>query len=342
MRSCLLLSANQEHQTIMPDIIRWGILSTGHIAHKFATGLSILPDAKLVAVGSRTQAAADAFANEFGAPRRHASYEALAADPEVDAIYIGTPHPFHKDNSLLCLNAGKAVLCEKPFTINAAETREVIRVAREKKLFLMEAMWTRYLPAIIRAREMIASGSIGEVRMLVADFGFRTGFNPKGRLFDPALGGGALLDVGIYPLTLASALLGSPAQIASAAHLGETGVDEQAALLLSYKGGQTALLSCATRTNTAHEAIIYGTEGYIRIPDWWHANRFTLTVSGYAPQSFEVPHDGNGYSHEAAEVGRCLRAGKLESAIMPLDETMAIMETMDNIRAQWGLKYPTE
>ncbi|MEZ4670250.1 MAG: Gfo/Idh/MocA family oxidoreductase [Anaerolineae bacterium] len=326
----------------MPDPIRWGILGTGGIAHKFATGLSVLPSAKLVSVGSRSQASADTFGNEFNIPRRHASYEALAEDPNVDAIYVSTPHPFHKENTILCLKAGKAVLCEKPFTINAAETREVIQVARDQKRFLMEAMWTRFLPAIVRAREMIAGGSIGEVRMLTADFGFRTSFNPQGRLFAPSLGGGALLDVGIYPLSLSFALFGKPTTISSAAHLGETGVDEQSAMLLSYGKGQIALLSSATRTSTAHEAVIYGTEGYIRIPDWWHANRFTVTVSGYAPQTYEVPHDGNGYCHEAAEVGTCLRGGKLESDTMPLGETLDIMETMDIIRTQWGLKYPTE
>lgn len=326
----------------MTTPIRWGILGTGGIAHKFATGLSIIPDAQLVAVGSRTQAAADAFAGTYNIPTRHPTYEALAHDPQVDAIYIATPHPFHKPNTILCLEAGKAVLCEKPFTINAAEAEVVIALARQKKIFLMEAMWSRYLPAIIRARELVAQGVIGEVRMLTADFGFRTSVNAEGRLFNPAYGGGALLDVGIYPLSLASALFGQPKHIHTAADIGSTGVDEQAAIILHYDSGQLALLSTAIRTNTLHEAVIFGTKGHIRIPDWWHANGFTLALDGQAPQVFDVPHDGNGYSHEAQEVMRCLRAGLLESDIMPLDETLALMRTMDTIRAQWGLRYPME
>jgi len=326
----------------MTTPLRWGILGTGGIAHKFATGLSVLNDAQAVAVGSRTQAAADTFADEFKIPRRHASYEALANDPEVDAIYVATPHPYHKDNTIMCLNAGKAVLVEKPFAINITEAQAMVDVARQKKVFLMEAMWTRFLPAIVRAHELIASGAIGEVRMLNADFGFRTNVNPKGRLFDLALGGGALLDVGIYPLSLASALFGAPKTIASAAQLGETGADEQSAYLLGYDKGQIALLSSATRTNTAHEAIIYGTDGSIRIPDWWHAQKLILSVNGKAPETLDIPHLGNGYAHEAIEVAQCLQAGKLESAAMSLDESLSIMRTMDTIRAQWGLKYPSE
>ncbi len=326
----------------MTTPLRWGILGTGGIAHKFTTGLSVLDDAKAVAVGSRTPMAADKFADEFNIPRRHASYEALANDPEVDAIYIATPHPFHKDNTIMCLNAGKAVLVEKPFAINATEARAMIDVARSKHVFLMEAMWTRFLPAIVRAHELIASGAIGEVRMLNADFGFRTNMNPKGRLFDLELGGGALLDVGIYPLSLASALFGNPKTIASAAHRGVTGADEQSAYLLSYDDGQLALLSSAGRTNTIHEALIYGTDGYIHIPDWWHAQKLILNVNGKPPETLDIPHLGNGYAHEAIEVAQCLRAGKLESATISLDESLSIIQTMDTIRAQWGLTYPSE
>ncbi len=326
----------------MIEKIRWGILGTGGIAHKFATGLTVLPDVEIAAVGSRTKEAAERFAAEFHVTRRHASYADLANDPDVDAIYIGTPHPFHVSNTLMCLEAGKAVLCEKPFAINTNEARQMVAKAREKKVFLMEAMWTRYLPIMARVRELIADGTIGEVRMVTADFGFRTGVNPKGRLFDPELGGGGLLDVGIYPISLAYMLLGVPSNIVSAAHLGETGVDEQAAWIFSYSGGQLALLSCAVRTNTPHEARIAGTEGLIRIPDWWHADQMTLSVNGKPDKVIKPPFGGNGYNYEAAEVAHCLRTGKLESPLMPLDETLAIMETMDAIRAQWGLKYPME
>ncbi|MBI1281127.1 MAG: gfo/Idh/MocA family oxidoreductase [Anaerolineaceae bacterium] len=326
----------------MTTPFRWGILGTGGIAHKFATGLSVLSDAQLVAVGSRTQASADKFADEFKAPNRHASYEALASDPEVEAIYIATPHPFHKDNTLLCLNAGKAVLVEKPFAINAAEAQQMISLSRQKKVFLMEAMWSRFLPAIVRARELIASGAIGEVRMLNADFGFRTNYNPNSRLFDLALGGGALLDVGIYPISLAFALFGTPKTINAQAHFSETGADDQNAIVFSYDQGQLALLSSASRTNTAHEAIIYGTDGSIRIPDWWHGQKLIVSTNGKPTETLDVPHLGNGYPHEAIEVAACVRAGKIESNTMPLDESLTIMQTMDTIRSQWGLKYPTE
>ena len=326
----------------MTTPFRWGILGTGGIAHKFATGLSVLTDAKLVAVGSRTQASADKFADEFNAPRRHASYEALANDPEVEAIYIATPHPFHKDNTLLCLNAGKAVLVEKPFALNATEAQQMIDLSRQKKVFLMEAMWSRFLPAIVRTRELIVSGAIGEVRMLNADFGFRTNFNPKSRLFDLALGGGALLDVGIYPISLAFMLFGTPKTVAAQAHFSETGADDQNAIVFSYDQGQLALLSSASRTNTAHEAIIYGTDGSIRIPDWWHGQKLIVNINGKPTETLDIPHLGNGYPHEAIEVASCVRAGKIESETMPLDESLAIIRTMDTIRSQWGLKYPTE
>lgn len=322
---------------------RWGILGAGSIARKFVTGVQALADHAVVAVGSRQQATADKFADDFKIPHRHASYEALAADPEVDAIYVATPHPMHKENTLTCLRAGKAVLCEKPFTINAAETQELIAEARQRKLFLMEAMWTRFIPIVREAHRLIKEGAIGPVRMISADFGFRAGFDPTSRAFDPALGGGALLDVGIYPLSLASMILGTPDRIAGLAELGQTGVDEQSAFILGYPQGQLAILSTAVRTNTPHDAVIMGETGMIRLhPPFWIPKRMTLTVSGKGAQEIEIPYTANGYNYEAAEVATCVRAGKLESAIMPLDESLAIMQTMDAIRAQWGMKYPME
>lgn len=327
----------------MTTTIRWGILGTGNIARQFATGLSFLKDAELVAVGSRSQASADAFADSFGVPHRHPRYEALAGDPDVDAVYIATPHSLHKDNALLCLQAGKAVLCEKPFTINALEAQEVVSLAREKGLFLMEAVWTRFFPLMARLRSMLADGAIGEVRMLHADFGFRTGFNPEGRLFKPALGGGALLDVGVYTLSLASMVFGKPARVTGLAHLGETGVDEQAAMVLGYREGGLAVLSTAIRTTTPQEATLMGSDGMIRIDaPWWVPRGLTLSVAGRETERVEAPFEGNGYNYEAAEVMRCLQEGKLESDLMPLDETLAVMATMDALRAQWGLRYPME
>ena len=327
----------------MTDKIRWGILGTGNIARKFATGLAALDDADLVAVGSRSQAAADAFAGEFSIANRHISYGALAADPAVDVIYIATPQSLHKDNMLLCLQAGKAVLCEKPFTINAEEAQAAINAARSRNLFLMEAMWTRYLPIMAEVRRLIAIGAIGEVRMVAADFGYRAPFNAERRTFNPELGGGALLDVGVYPISLASMLLGEPERIASMAELGETGVDEQSAMVLGYPGGQLAVLYTAVRTTTPQDATIMGTDGFIRIhSQWWVPKAMTLHQAGKDPKLIELPFTGNGYNYEAAEVHACLRAGKLESEVMPLDETLAIMQTMDRIRAQWGMRYPME
>lgn len=321
---------------------RWGILSTGNIAAQFAAGLAVLPDAELVAVGSRTADSANAFGDRFGVPRRHASYEALANDPDVDVIYIGTPHTLHQDNSLLCLRAGKPVLCEKPFAINGRQAEQVVGYARERGLFLMEAMWTRFLPHVERVRQIIAAGTIGEVRMVHASFCFRTRLDPAHRLFDPALGGGALLDVGVYPVSLASMLLGPPASITGVAHLGSTGVDEQFAVTHGYAGGQVALLSAAIRTSAPHEALILGTEGRIKLHDaWWKPSLLTLTTAD-GDETIEPEAVGNGYNYQAAEVMRCLREGRTESPIMPLDETLSIMRTLDDIRAQWGLRYPAD
>ena len=323
--------------------IRWGILSTGNIAEQFAKGLAALDDATLVAVGSRSQTSADRFGDAYNVPHRHASYEALAADPEVDVIYVATPHPFHAENTLLCLRAGKHVLCEKPFAINAAQAETMVAEARTRGLFLMDAMWTRFLPHMVRIRELLDARVIGEVRMLTANFGFRADFDPQSRLFNLELGGGGLLDVGIYPVALASMVLGSPQSIASQATLGETGVDEQTAITFRYPNGQLALLSCAIRTTTLHDAVIYGTHGHIRInPPWWSPSSLTLAVDGQAEQQFSFEQIGNGYNYEAAEVMRCIRAGETESLIMPLDETLQLMRTLDATRAQWGLVYPGE
>ncbi|MDQ3250366.1 MAG: Gfo/Idh/MocA family oxidoreductase, partial [Chloroflexota bacterium] len=247
------------------------------------------------------------------------------------------------ENTLLCLHGGKAVLCEKPLTINAAEAQEIIQAARRHKLFLMEAMWTRFTPIVQEAHRLIREGAIGPLRMISADFGYRTSFREESRTFDPALGGGALLDVGIYPLSLASMLLGTPDRIAGLAELGKTGVDEQSAFILGYAGGQLAVLATAVRTSTPHDAVIMGETGMIRIhPPFWIPQKMTLTVAGKPAQEIEMPYTANGYNYEAAEVANCVRAGKLESDIMPLDESLSIMQTMDAIRAQWGLRYPME
>ena len=259
-------------------------------------------------------------------------------------MYISTPHPMHQGNALLCLEAGKAVLLEKPFTINAGEAEAVINLARQKGIFLMEAMWTRFHPAIVRTRELLAQGVIGDVLMVQADFGFRGDFSPEHRLWNPDLGGGGLLDVGIYPVSFASMIYRQqPADISSYARMGSTNVDELTGMLFRYDGGQMALLACALQLNTPQEAVILGTQGRIRVHSpFWQSDGLTLSIYGKDDEVIHLPKVGNGYNYEAAEVHKCLRADKLESDIMPLDETLALMRTLDRIRAPWGLKYPTE
>ncbi len=327
----------------MNDTIRWGILGTGKIARQFAAGLRNLPDATLMAVGSRTVESANVFGEQFAVAHRHASYEGLVNDPDVDVVYVATPHSAHCENTLLALAAGKAVLCEKPFTINAREAEQVITLARQRKLFLMEAMWTRCFPMMEKLRELLVGKVIGEVRMLTADFGFRAEYHEEERLFSPAAGGGALLDVGVYPVALASMIFGMPTRVVSHAQLGKTGVDEEAAIILSHARGELAVLSAAIRLETPQEAIIMGTTGRIRIHSpWWRPAAMTISREGRNDELREFPFAGNGYQLEAAEVMTCLRAGKLESRVMPLDETLSIMRTLDAIRAQWGLKYPMD
>lgn len=323
--------------------LRWGVLGPGNIARKFATGLTVLPDHQLAAVGSRTQARADRFGEEFGAPRRYGSYEELAADPEVDAVYVATPHAFHCEHTLLCLKHGKHVLVEKPFALNVRQGEAMVKAARAAGLFLMEAMWTRFLPIVAEARRLIAEGAIGSPRMVQADFGFRTTFNPSGRLFDPQLGGGALLDVGVYPVALAHMVLGEPTQVLALAEIGASGIDEQTGMLLGYPGGALALLSTAVTTNTPHEATILGTEGWIRcLPPWWVGQELVLHRNGREDEKFVRPYLGNGYGHEALAVAECVREGKTEHPVMPLEESLAILRTMDQVREQIGVRYPGE
>ena len=327
----------------MTDVFRWGILGPGNIAAKFAAGVAALDDQEVVAVGSRTQASADRFADRFDIRRRHVGYEALVADPEVDAIYVATPHSFHREHTFLALEYEKHVLCEKPFAINAGEAQEMVHAARDMKLFLMEAMWSRFLPIIVEMRRLIADGAIGTVQMIQADFGFRASFNPASRLFDPALGGGALHDVGVYPVSLATMLLGEPDRIAAVAALGATGIDENTGMVFGYPGGEVALLATTVRASTLQEAIILGSTGSIRVHSpWWVGNTLTLQRAGHDPELFVRPFIANGYSHEAMEVASCVRAGRLESENMSWEESLLVMLIMDTVRAQLGMKYPME
>jgi dihydrodiol dehydrogenase / D-xylose 1-dehydrogenase (NADP) len=327
----------------MNRIIKWAIMGTGTIANSFAKGLEALEDAKLYAVASRSKEKAEEFGKKYGAAKSYDSYEELVKDKEIDIVYIATPNTAHKDNIILCLNNGKPVLCEKPFTVNAEEAEEVIRLAREKKLFLMEAMWSRYFPVMKQVNEWLAEGHIGELRMITADFGFRREGPMEDRKVSPNRGGGALLDVGVYPISFASAVFGKqPTQITGITSLYDTGVDQQSSMLLGFDKGEMAVLSCAINTPTPKEGRIIGNKGSIHIPDFSRATKATLAVIGEEEVKVEIPLEGNGYNYEAAAAMDCLRRGEIESSIMPLDETVAILKVMDELRRQWGIKYPTE
>jgi len=321
----------------------WGILSTGGIAHKFADDLKLLPEASMIAVGSRSQETAERFGDEYEIPYRFGSYRELVECPEVEVVYIGTPHPFHQENTTLALNAGKAVLCEKPFALNARQARAMIELARAKKLFLMEAMWSRFTPLFQQVKRWIQEGLIGEVQLVQSDYGQVMDFSPENRFFNPDLGGGSLLDIGIYPISLSSFIYEKqPVNIQSRIHLGNTGVDELAAMIFDYGNGKLAILSSAITLQTRGETVIIGTEGQIQIPGPWHQLREVKVIRKGQEKRHKYLRIGRGYAHQAIEVMRCLKAGRTESTILPLDESLAIMQTLDRIREIWGFKYPME
>jgi predicted dehydrogenase len=322
--------------------IRWGILATGRIAHAFASDLALQPGCEVVAVGSRSQASADAFGDELGVPHRHASYEALVQDPDVDAVYVSTPHPGHHAATLLAINAGKAVLVEKPFAMDAAQAGEMIDAARDRGTFLMEAMWTRFLPHIARVREILAAGTLGDVVYLTAEHGQWFAEDRQSRLFAPELGGGALLDLGIYPVSFASLVLGPPARITAVSDPAFTGVDATTSMIFQYDSGAQAVLTTTLRAASDNPAAIYGTEARVEIDGWFYRPTSLRVIArdGTELQRFEQQFPGRGLRAQAAEVARCLRAGLLESPLLPLDETYSIMQTMDEVRRQIGLSYP--
>ncbi|MCI3922179.1 Gfo/Idh/MocA family oxidoreductase [Paenibacillus sp. TRM 82003] len=319
-------------------------MGPGGISDRFARELPNAPGAALAAVAGRSLEKAQAFAEKFGVPRAYGSCEELAADPDVEIVYIGTLHTVHMENALTLLRGGKAVLCEKPFTINAREAQRIADLSKERGLFLMEAMWTRFLPAIAEVREWLNAGAIGDVRIVKAEFGFDAGWNPEGRLLNKEKGGGTLLDAGIYPVSFASMVFGgtSPERITSSAVIGETGVDEQFSLLFEYEGGRTASLHGSVRLSMPNDAWIYGTKGRIHIPNFLFAKSATLHVNGEEPVVFAKEMEPTGHFFQAIEAMNCLREGRRESAVMPVDETVRIMKTLDDIRAQWGLRYPSD
>jgi len=327
----------------MTDRLRWGILGTGLIARLFTSDLN-LTGHTVAAVGSRTQESADAFAAAHGIPRAHGSYEALAADPEVDVIYISTPHPFHAEGALLALSHGKHVLVEKPFTLNEAEARQVVDLASSKGLVVLEAMWTRWLPHMLRIRELIASGALGEVRALIADHDQKLPSDPEHRLQNPALGGGALLDLGIYPVSFAWDVFGAPQSVHAISSPTPTGVDRQTAIILGYPGGEQAVLHTQLDARGPSTAVIVGTEARIEIaPIWYNPTSFELIDSDETVlERFELEVPGRGMQFQADELERLVAEGRSAADVLPPDETVAIMGTLDEIRRQIGLRYPGE
>lgn len=362
--------------------IAWGIVGTGFVAERFCRALDGLKAADIVAVCSRSLDSAEKFADELKIRRSYASCSELLNDAEVDVVYIATPHTLHHEQCMLALEAGKAVLCEKPFAINAAQAREVIELARARQLFCMEGVWTRFIPAYQRALALIEQKEIGEARMLIADFSWPTEFHENNRHYNPELGGGALVDRGLYGLALAFHLFGKPTEIATQFVLGSTGVDEQSVVVLKYSSGQIASISTSLRGYGSNEALIIGSHGRLKIHEPFirphrvsvdkvapiptshqtsqgfrqslrsRLKRFGFIHPMYVRLLYDVVHRpslsfvhavrGYGFRYEAEEVMRCLASGALESEGMPLDETLMIMETLDQIREQWGLRYPTE
>jgi predicted dehydrogenase len=324
--------------------VRWGILATGGIAAAFAADLVDLPDAEIVAVASRRRESAEAFADRFGVERAYGDWESLAADEDVDVVYVATPHVAHRAAAGLCLEAGRSVLCEKPFTLNLRQAEELVALAREHGRFLMEAMWMYCNPLVRRLKALVDDGAIGEVRTVQADFGLAGPFPPAHRLRDPALGGGALLDLGVYPVSFAQLLLGEPDGVAASAVLSPEGVDLQTGAVLSWESGALASVHCSIVGGTAVTASVTGSRGRIDVPaGFFHPERFVLHRDGRDPQEFTAdPADGPRTSlrHEAREVMRAVRAGEKESPLVPLEGTLAVLRTLDAVRERVGVRYP--
>ncbi|MCR2812260.1 Gfo/Idh/MocA family oxidoreductase [Microbacterium sp. zg.Y1090] len=323
--------------------LRWGILATGGIAHAFTSDLRTA-GLDVVAVGSRSAASAQRFADEFSIPRAHGSYEDLAADPEVDIVYIATPHPAHADNAVMMLDAGKHVLVEKPFTLTAAEAARVRDVARRNGLLAMEAMWTRYLPHMQRIRRLIAEGAVGEVRTVFADHTQKITADPTHRLNALELGGGALLDLGIYPVSFIWDVLGAPTSVRAVARLAETGADAEVATVMTHASGAVSSSVSSSRAAGPNTAHVVGTEGRIDIDRTWYApTTFRLTdPDGTIREEFVSDVDGRGMQYQALAAERLIAEGRTDSEELSLDESVAIMGTLDDIRAQIGVHYPQE
>jgi predicted dehydrogenase len=331
---------------------RWAILAPGRIAHAFASDLALVPGAELVAVGSRSGDRARAFAQEFGVDSSYGSYEELVADPRVDVVYIASPHALHLEHARLAFEAGKHVLCEKPLTLSVTEAEEMIALAAEHDRFLMEAMWTACHPVILEVRRRIRAGELGTPRQLHAELGFVVPDNPSDRLLDPALGASALLDMGIYPLTLAHLMLGEAEELVATAHLSQNEIDLDVAISGRYPGGALATMTASLTSWSSNRAEIATDAGRLSLEPFHHPDFATWVPyaagaghgdGGGAPQriSGAVPVIGRGFGHEIAEVGRCLEAGLRESPFVPHAQTLTILRQMDEVRRQVGVRFPT-
>lgn len=324
-------------------VIRWGIVGCGNVSEQFATCLEPLEKAELVAVASQSPGKAEQFAGKFGNSKAYTSYQDLVKDTQVDVVYIGTTHNFHHEHAILALNNGKHVLCEKPVSLNARLAQEMFDLAGNKNLFLMEAVWTRFHPATLKMVELVKAGTIGEIFTVQADFSIIRAFDPKHRLYDPELGGGALLDLGIYPLTFAHLVYEEfPKSFKTSAVLGKSGVDETSAYLLEYEGGKTAVLSSSCRSSSPHLGLVIGSKGYMSVPDFFHPQELFIRSLDCDEQHLKLPYDLLGYGPEAEEVMRCLEAGLLESPLIPWATSIEMMKLMDSFRTEWGMKYPNE
>ena len=320
--------------------VRWGVVGPGRIAEKVVADAVHVEGARFVAAASRSMHRAQDFARRHGLERAHGSYGALLADPDVDAVYVATPHAQHAAVAVAALRAGKALLLEKAFTATAAGAEEVVAVARETGTFVMEAMWTRFQPAVVRLRELVADGAVGEVRSVQADLGARRAYDPADRLFALELGGGALLDLGVYVVSFAQMLLGDPDTVAATGSRFPTGVDAEAALLLGYADGRSATLLTSLRSPLPGAARVLGTEGWVDVlPRFHHPQTIVLHRDGAEPETITRLRTGGGYAHELAEVTRCLREGRTESAVMPLADTLAVQRVLQQAADQLGVPH---
>ncbi|GHB83406.1 Gfo/Idh/MocA family protein [Persicitalea jodogahamensis] len=320
--------------------IRWGILAPGHIAHKFAQDLARVEGAKLMAVASRDLDRAKEFAEKYDAPYAYGNYAELADCPELDVVYVASPHVGHHAHTLLCLNAGLAVLCEKPFGMNLGQVEEMIQAAQNKKVFLMEAMWSRFMPTTLKTQALIREGVIGKVLGVRADFGFKAIKDPRKRLFNKELGGGALLDIGIYPLFWSYAILGMPKTIKASALFSDTGVDASTGMVLTYDADAFAFLDCTLLARTDCEAIVYGELGCIRVHSRWHNSQaLTLELLDAEPERFDFEREAHGYNYEIESVGHALSAGLTENPDWSHRDSVNLMTLLDKVRQEIGLNY---